>query len=183
MHDGREVPHEPLDRHLQIGDGERFRDALVHAGPHRFQHEGRIERRGYEEHARGRMIPLQHRERRRNRFLRAKVDDQHVRLRRARLREGRERLARDDGAGHARVANELNQLGVGSDQSNDGRQYMLRYRTRMICVRNDALDVSGEVVVPLDGSLINRPMTALPAAPSVMEPSAFTSPMPSMKNP
>ena len=36
---------------------------------------------------------------------------------------------------------------------------------------------------PIDGILISRPITALPPALSVMEPSALTSPMPSMKNP
>ena len=123
----REIAHQPLDRGLQLGDGERVGHELVHAGAHRFEHQRRIELRRDEQHAGGRMIAACSAASAGGiACLSAQIDDQHVGLRRARLREGRERLARDDRARHARLANELHELGVGGNQLDDGRHRMLR---------------------------------------------------------
>ena len=97
------------------------------------------------------MIPLQCRDSGRKPVLSAEVQDQHVGLRAARLGEHRERLARDHGAAHAGIANELAELGVGCDKFNHGRQWVLRYRTRIIVRRNDAVGVRVDVPLAIFG--------------------------------
>ena len=98
------------------GTDTRLGHALVDAGAHRLEHHRRIQPRDDQQHAGRGMLPLERRQRRRNLLVVAQVEDHHLGLVRAGLREARERIAWNHHAFHARLAQRLREPCVGTNK-------------------------------------------------------------------
>ena len=87
---GRErllVRQQARDRGLDLGRLQRLGDALVDAGAHRLEHERGLERRGDEQHRRGRVLALERRHGGRQGLTAAQVDHHDVGLVRRGMRQ------------------------------------------------------------------------------------------------